>query len=125
MKSLFVCSMARSFQRNFVLANSASSSAWQLLCSWDFSINTEKAVRLRKKNLRVQLKVFKTLQSANKLHKKLCVNTDCVKLWTGLRVSKLSNLKERKTGILSFDQQGTPKLVAKSRKEIHEKKKCF
>lgn len=61
MKSLFVCSMARSFQRNFVLANSASSSAWQLLCSWDFSINTEKAVRLRKKNLRVQLKVFKTL----------------------------------------------------------------
>lgn len=50
--------MARSFLRNYVLVNSASSSAWQLLCSWDFSVINEKAVRQLKNNLRVQLKVF-------------------------------------------------------------------
>ncbi|KAK0146109.1 Transmembrane channel-like protein 5 [Merluccius polli] len=30
--------------------------SWQLLCSWDFSVTNEKAVRQRKNNLRVQLK---------------------------------------------------------------------
>lgn len=54
--------MARSFMRNYVLVNSASSSAWQLLCSWDFSVINEKAVRQLKNNLRVQLKVFKAVQ---------------------------------------------------------------
>lgn len=54
--------MARAFKRNYVLANSANSGAWQLLCSWDFSIINEKAVRLRKNNLRVQLKVFTAVQ---------------------------------------------------------------
>ncbi|KAG9337623.1 hypothetical protein JZ751_028380 [Albula glossodonta] len=49
-----IYSMARSFQRNFVL--SASGSAWQLLCSWDFSMTNERAIRQRKNNLRVQLK---------------------------------------------------------------------
>ncbi|XP_029364795.1 transmembrane channel-like protein 5 [Echeneis naucrates] len=51
-----IFSMARSFQRNYILAEPASSCAWQLLCSWDFSITNEKAVRQRKSNLRVQLK---------------------------------------------------------------------
>ncbi|XP_073326662.1 transmembrane channel-like protein 5 [Pagrus major] len=51
-----IFSMANSFKKNYVLADSASSSAWQLLCSWDFSITNEKAVRQRKNNLRVQLK---------------------------------------------------------------------
>lgn len=51
------CSMAKSFKTNYVLADPASNSAWQLLCSWDFSITNERAVRQRKNNLRVQLKV--------------------------------------------------------------------
>ncbi|CAL9700720.1 unnamed protein product [Knipowitschia caucasica] len=49
-----IFSMASSFKSNYVLADS-SSGAWQLLCSWDFSI-TERAVRQRKNNLRIQLK---------------------------------------------------------------------
>uniref|UniRef100_A0A665THQ9 Transmembrane channel-like protein n=1 Tax=Echeneis naucrates TaxID=173247 RepID=A0A665THQ9_ECHNA len=50
-----IFSMARSFQRNYILAEPASSCAWQLLCSWDFSITNEKAVRQRKSNLRESL----------------------------------------------------------------------
>lgn len=49
--------MASSFKTNHVLADPASESAWQLLCSWDFSVTNEKAVRQRKNNLCVQLKV--------------------------------------------------------------------
>ncbi|KAK5866465.1 hypothetical protein PBY51_020654 [Eleginops maclovinus] len=51
-----IFSMASSFKTNYVLADPTSSSAWQLLCSWDFNITNEKAVRQRKNNLRVQLK---------------------------------------------------------------------
>lgn len=51
------CSMAKSFKKNYVLADTASSSAWQLLCTWDFTITNERAVRQRKNNLCVQLKV--------------------------------------------------------------------
>ncbi|XP_054459565.1 transmembrane channel-like protein 5 [Anoplopoma fimbria] len=51
-----IYSMASSFKENYVLADSTSNSAWQLLCSWDFSITNERAVRQRKNNLRVQLK---------------------------------------------------------------------
>ncbi|XP_076585292.1 transmembrane channel-like protein 5 [Chaetodon auriga] len=51
-----IFSMAASFRKNYVLSDQASNSAWQLLCSWDFSITNERAVRQRKNNLRVQLK---------------------------------------------------------------------
>lgn len=50
-------SMASSFRKNYVLLDTSSNSAWQLLCSWDFNITNERAVRQRKNNLRVQLKV--------------------------------------------------------------------
>ncbi|XP_034044790.1 transmembrane channel-like protein 5 isoform X2 [Thalassophryne amazonica] len=48
-------SMASSFKRNYVLSDASLCSAWQLLCSWDFSVTNEKAVRRRKNNLLVQL----------------------------------------------------------------------
>ncbi|XP_059197470.1 transmembrane channel-like protein 5 [Centropristis striata] len=51
-----IFSMASSFRKNYVLADASSNSAWQLLCSWDFSITNERAVKQRKNNLRVQLK---------------------------------------------------------------------
>ncbi|XP_061625739.1 transmembrane channel-like protein 5 isoform X1 [Phyllopteryx taeniolatus] len=51
-----ITSMANSFKTNYVLVDQISNSAWQLLCSWDFSIINERAVRQRKTNLRVQLK---------------------------------------------------------------------
>ncbi|XP_068445348.1 transmembrane channel-like protein 5 [Clinocottus analis] len=51
-----IISMNSSFKKNYVLADPTSNSAWQLLCSWDFSITNERAVRQRKNNLRVQLK---------------------------------------------------------------------
>ncbi|XP_074518012.1 transmembrane channel-like protein 5 [Halichoeres trimaculatus] len=53
---VLIFSMASSFKKNYVLADPVSNSAWQLLCSWDFSITNERAVRQRKNNLRVQLK---------------------------------------------------------------------
>lgn len=49
--------MSSSFKRNYVLSDPVAGGSWQLLCSWDFSVTNEKAVRLRKNNLRVQLKV--------------------------------------------------------------------
>lgn len=55
-KITLIYSMATSFQENYVPADSSSSSAWQLLCSWDFTVINERAVRQRKDNLRVQLK---------------------------------------------------------------------
>lgn len=51
-----IFNMAKSFKKNYVLSNPASSSAWQILCSWDFSIINERAITQRKNNLSVQLK---------------------------------------------------------------------
>ncbi|XP_051940320.1 transmembrane channel-like protein 5 [Hippocampus zosterae] len=51
-----IASMANSFKTNYMLADQVSNSAWQLLCSWDFNIINERAVRQRKNNLSVQLK---------------------------------------------------------------------
>ncbi|XP_053274788.1 transmembrane channel-like protein 5 [Pleuronectes platessa] len=51
-----IFSMASSFRTNYVLASPASSGAWQLLCSWDFTVTNERAVKQRKNNLCVQLK---------------------------------------------------------------------
>ncbi|XP_068585181.1 transmembrane channel-like protein 5 [Cebidichthys violaceus] len=51
-----IFSMDSAFKKNYALADPTSNSAWQLLCSWDFSITNERAVRQRKNNLRVQLK---------------------------------------------------------------------
>ncbi|XP_064818980.1 transmembrane channel-like protein 5 isoform X2 [Oncorhynchus masou masou] len=59
-----IYSMASSFRKKYVLADSGLGGAWQLLCSWDFSVTNEKAVRQRKNNLRIQLK--RTRQSADK-----------------------------------------------------------
>uniref|UniRef100_I3KRK2 Transmembrane channel-like protein n=1 Tax=Oreochromis niloticus TaxID=8128 RepID=I3KRK2_ORENI len=51
-----IYSMSVNFKNNYVLADSASNSAWQLLCTWDFSVTNEKAVKQRRNNLCVQLK---------------------------------------------------------------------
>ncbi|XP_071245610.1 transmembrane channel-like protein 5 [Salvelinus alpinus] len=51
-----IYSMASSFRKKYVLADSGLGGTWQLLCSWDFSVTNEKAVRQRKNNLRIQLK---------------------------------------------------------------------
>ncbi|XP_021176016.2 transmembrane channel-like protein 5 [Fundulus heteroclitus] len=53
---VLIFSMASSFKKNYALADPSSNSAWQLLCSWDFSMTNERAVNQRKNNLRVQLK---------------------------------------------------------------------
>lgn len=52
---VLIYSMAKSFMENYVPSDSSCGSAWQLLCSWDFSVINERAVRQRKSNLRVQL----------------------------------------------------------------------
>ncbi|KAK3552740.1 hypothetical protein QTP86_022150 [Hemibagrus guttatus] len=54
---LLIYSMARSFQKNFVLVSGpAYGGAWRLLCSWDFSVVNEKAIQNHKNNLSIQLK---------------------------------------------------------------------
>lgn len=54
-----VLSMARSFQKNFVLVSGSTyGGAWRLLCSWDFSVINEKAIQNHKNNLAIQLKVW-------------------------------------------------------------------
>uniref|UniRef100_A0A3Q2PPQ4 Transmembrane channel-like protein n=1 Tax=Fundulus heteroclitus TaxID=8078 RepID=A0A3Q2PPQ4_FUNHE len=50
---VLIFSMASSFKKNYALADPSSNSAWQLLCSWDFSMTNERAVNQRKNNLRV------------------------------------------------------------------------
>ncbi|NXA05642.1 TMC5 protein, partial [Sapayoa aenigma] len=49
-------SMASSFKRNFVIPQEFSGKASKLLCTWDFNITNEKAVKLKQKNLSTQMK---------------------------------------------------------------------
>ncbi|NXW83459.1 TMC5 protein, partial [Alopecoenas beccarii] len=49
-------SMAKSFCRNFINPQTYSGNASRLLCTWDFNITNEKAVRLKQKNLSTQIK---------------------------------------------------------------------
>ncbi|NXQ82767.1 TMC5 protein, partial [Nyctibius grandis] len=49
-------SIAKSFCRNFVNPQAYSGSASKLLCTWDFNITNEKAVKLKQKNLSTQIK---------------------------------------------------------------------
>ncbi|TUS23624.1 Transmembrane channel-like protein 5 [Bagarius yarrelli] len=92
---LLIYSMARSFQRNFVLVSGpAYGGAWRLLCSWDFSVVNEKAIQNHKNNLSVQLKETlserlqrKATASASAVLKRLalylCAWTLCVCLTVG------------------------------------------
>lgn len=64
---ILLFSMAKSFRKHFINPASFSGNAAKLLCSWDFSINNEKAVKLKKKYLSTQIK--ETL--AEKLMEKL------------------------------------------------------
>ncbi|XP_068764632.1 transmembrane channel-like protein 5 isoform X4 [Struthio camelus] len=59
-----VFSMAQSFYRNFINPWTYSGSASKLLCTWDFNITNEKAVKLKQKNLSTQIKeaLFKVNQ---------------------------------------------------------------
>ncbi|KAL8175446.1 UNVERIFIED_CONTAM: hypothetical protein K2H54_025243, partial [Gekko kuhli] len=51
-------SMAKSFRRNFINPSMYSGNAAKLLCIWDFSVTSEKAVKLKQKNLSTQMKLF-------------------------------------------------------------------
>uniref|UniRef100_A0A3Q3F2T2 Transmembrane channel-like protein n=1 Tax=Labrus bergylta TaxID=56723 RepID=A0A3Q3F2T2_9LABR len=85
---VLIFSMASSFKRNYVLADPVSNSAWQLLCSWDFSITNERAVRLRKNNLRESLseKAQKKLLTVSERLKHFGVHLGSWLLSTGLAV---------------------------------------
>lgn len=67
-----IYSMARSFQKNFVLVSGPTyGGAWRLLSSWDFSMVNEKAIQNLKNNLGIQLK--ETL--SERLQRKATVST--------------------------------------------------
>ncbi|XP_021266933.1 transmembrane channel-like protein 5 isoform X2 [Numida meleagris] len=53
---ILLFSMAKSFCRNFINPQTYSGNAGKLLCTWDFNITNEKAVKLKQKNLRTQIK---------------------------------------------------------------------
>ncbi|KAM4656576.1 transmembrane channel-like protein 5 [Amazona ochrocephala] len=53
---ILLFSMAKSFCRNFINPQAHSGNASKLLCTWDFNITNEKAVKLKQKNLSTQIK---------------------------------------------------------------------
>ncbi|NWI28528.1 TMC5 protein, partial [Sula dactylatra] len=53
---ILLFSMAKSFCRNFINPQAYSGNASKLLCTWDFNITNEKAVKLKQKNLSTQIK---------------------------------------------------------------------
>ncbi|CAM9518079.1 unnamed protein product [Bubo scandiacus] len=53
---ILLFSMAKSFCRNFVNPQIRSGIASKLLCIWDFNITNEKAVKLKQKNISMQIK---------------------------------------------------------------------
>ncbi|CAN8191823.1 unnamed protein product [Coccothraustes coccothraustes] len=53
---ILLFSMARYFSRNFVNSQAYSGNASKLLCTWDFNITNEKAVKLQQKNLLTEIK---------------------------------------------------------------------
>lgn len=87
----FHCSMAKSFHRNFVNPQAYSGNASKLLCTWDFNITNEKAVKLKQKNLGTQIKVQTTggtkpmcvSHSVGDLfvHTNLCVHVQVLAEW--------------------------------------------
>uniref|UniRef100_A0A4W5N9M0 Transmembrane channel-like protein n=1 Tax=Hucho hucho TaxID=62062 RepID=A0A4W5N9M0_9TELE len=97
--------MASSFRKKYVLADSGLGGAWQLLCSWDFSVTNERAVRQRKNNLRIQLKVTFTVISETRT--KSCVSWPVVRLLQATNVTSadkasVSLLEEAATLLLPF-----------------------
>ncbi|XP_032053224.1 transmembrane channel-like protein 5 [Aythya fuligula] len=61
---ILLISMAKSFCRNFINPQIYSGNASKLLCTWDFNITNEKAVKLKQKNLSTQIK--ESLTDVNK-----------------------------------------------------------
>ncbi|KAI1233798.1 transmembrane channel-like protein 5 [Lamprotornis superbus] len=53
---ILLFSMAKFFSKNFINPQEFSVNASKLLCTWDFNITNEKAVKLKQKNLRTQIK---------------------------------------------------------------------
>ncbi|XP_066054120.1 transmembrane channel-like protein 5 [Chamaea fasciata] len=53
---ILLFSMAKFFSRNLVNPHKFSVNASKLLCTWDFNITNEKAVKLKQKNLHTQIK---------------------------------------------------------------------
>ncbi|NXM73313.1 TMC5 protein, partial [Serilophus lunatus] len=53
---ILLFSMANLFRRNFVNPQTYSVNASKLLCTWDFNVTNEKAVKLKQKNLSTQMK---------------------------------------------------------------------
>uniref|UniRef100_A0A3P9MTU2 Transmembrane channel-like protein n=1 Tax=Poecilia reticulata TaxID=8081 RepID=A0A3P9MTU2_POERE len=113
---VLIFSMASSFKKNYALADQASNSAWQLLCSWDFSITNEKAVNQRKNNLRIQLmeslseKAHRERQTTSEQLKQYGIYFGSWLLSTGLAVGcgraedteTWSTLKEAETLLVPF-----------------------
>ncbi|NXT74383.1 TMC5 protein, partial [Zapornia atra] len=53
---ILLFSMAKSFSKNFINPQAYAGNASKLLCTWDFNITNEKAVKLKQKNLSTQIK---------------------------------------------------------------------
>ncbi|XP_057700052.1 transmembrane channel-like protein 5 [Corythoichthys intestinalis] len=104
-----IASMANSFRTNYMLVDQVSNSAWKLLCSWDFSIINERAVRRRKNNLRVQLKesmsekAQKDLPTVTEKLKSIGIHLGSWLLSTGLAVGCAASIYF----LCKYEQQNT------------------
>uniref|UniRef100_A0A8C5QN94 Transmembrane channel-like protein n=2 Tax=Leptobrachium leishanense TaxID=445787 RepID=A0A8C5QN94_9ANUR len=77
---ILLYSMGKSFRDNFINPSSFTGNAAKLLCSWDFSITNEKAVKLKKKYLSTQIKetMSEKLMEKLKLTMKQRVSRFCI-----------------------------------------------
>nr|XP_010311580.1 PREDICTED: transmembrane channel-like protein 5 [Balearica regulorum gibbericeps] len=65
---ILLFSMAKFFCRNFINLRTFSGNASKLLCTWDFNITNEKAVKLKQKNLSTQIKEYLSELNREGLH---------------------------------------------------------
>ncbi|NWX53739.1 TMC5 protein, partial [Promerops cafer] len=75
---ILLFSMAKLFSRNFVNPQVFYVKASKLLCTWDFNITNEKAVKLKQKNLHTQIKeglteVNKEVLNLSAMERILCI----------------------------------------------------
>uniref|UniRef100_A0A8C5U904 Transmembrane channel-like protein n=1 Tax=Malurus cyaneus samueli TaxID=2593467 RepID=A0A8C5U904_9PASS len=99
---ILLFSMAKSFCRNFLNVQAYSGNASKLLCTWDFSITNEKAVKLKQKNLSTQIKV-QTTEGTKLMFLRIAIHLfawaaslgTAVAACTGVYFLSINNLKVR------------------------------
>ncbi|NWS42390.1 TMC5 protein, partial [Probosciger aterrimus] len=86
---ILLFSMAKSFCRNFINPQTYPGNASKLLCTWDFNITNEKAVKLKQKNLSTQIKEDFTEVNREVLNFSVTERVVCIAIHFGSWVASL------------------------------------